>query len=98
MAQFGVYEIKGRGLVLDCQHDFLSDLNTRVVAPLRVAGDPIGSFARLNPEVEVNGRRYRIAMQLLRAVDRRDLGPLVVRLDDDDFTIMAALDLLISGF
>jgi len=98
MARLGVYPIKGHGLVIDCQHDFFADLQTRIVAPLRTPGDPAVSSSRLNPQVEVDGQSYRMATQLLRAVDRRDLGPLVVRLDDDDFAIMAALDLLISGF
>lgn len=98
MAQFGVYEIKGRRLVLDCQHDALSDLDSRVVAPLSPLGDPIIGFARLNPEVEVSGRRYKVAMQLLRAINRRELGRLVAQLDDDDFAIKSAIDLLISGF
>lgn len=98
MPQFGVYRVKGQRLVIDCQHEFLSELESRVIAPLQPIGKPTVDFARLNPEVEVGGRRYRVAVQLLRAVDRRELGRSVAQLDGEDFAIKAALDLLISGF
>ena len=39
MAQFDVYRIKDHGFVLDCQSDLLSGLKSRVVAPLRDAGE-----------------------------------------------------------
>ncbi len=98
MAQFDVYRIESGGLVLDCQSDLLSDLGSRVVAPLRPADDTAVSRTRLNPLIELNQGTYRVATQFVRAVDRRHLGTRVGSAAGQEWEIKAALDMLISGF
>ena len=98
MAQFDAHEIKGHGLVVDCQSHFLRDLQSRVVAPLRDADEPSVSTSRLNPLVSIDGKNYRVATQFMRAVDRRQLGPIVASLRDHEYAIKGAIDLLVSGF
>ena len=98
MAQYDVHGIAGHGYVVDLQSDVLSDLGSRVVAPLRDEDEPTVSRSRLNPLVEVDGKRYRVAVQFVRAVDRRQLGPRVASLAESEWDIKSALDLVISGF
>lgn len=98
MSQFGVYEIKGHSLVIDLQHDLFSDLRSRVIAPLRDPAEPSVTSSRLHPLVEVEERQYRVATHLMRAVERRELSRIVTLLDDEEFKIRSALDLLFSGF
>lgn len=98
MAQFDVYRVTGDRLVVDCQHDLLSDLPSRIVAPLRPAGDAVVQAARLNPVVDIDGSRFRIATQFLRAIERRELKDYVGSLAAYEYEIKAALDMLISGF
>ena len=98
MAQFDVYLIEGYGLVVDCQSDLLSELRSRLVAPLRDPAEPIVFSTRLNPVVEVEKRTYRVAAQFLRAVDREQLGTRVATLAGSEFEIKTAIDMVVSGF
>ncbi|VVS96128.1 Toxin CcdB [Sphingomonas sp. EC-HK361] len=98
MAQFDVHLIAGHGYVVDCQSDLLNDLRSRVVAPLRDPDEPTVWQSRLNPEVTIDGTRYRVAAQFLRSVDRRQLGRPVASLAAHEWDIKAALDMLISGY
>ncbi|WP_121119875.1 CcdB family protein [Croceibacterium ferulae] len=50
MAKFDVYRMRQGGiLVIDCQADLLSGLNTRLVVPLLARSDAPQPAARLNP-------------------------------------------------
>lgn len=97
MAQFDVYSIEGQGLVVDCQSDLLSDLRSRVVAPLREPDEPSVSKSRLNPLVKMHRTEYRVAIQFLRAVDDRRLGEKVGSLLDYEYNLKAAIDMVVSG-
>lgn len=98
MAQFDVYANRsGDGLLLDCQADLLSDLNTRFVVPLlppELAPKPGG---RLNPAFDVHGDRYVMVTQYAGALEQRELGRKVASLTEHDFEITRALDVLITG-
>lgn len=87
----------GEGLLLDCQADLLSDLNTRFTVPLlppEVAPTPAG---RLNPSFEIDGRQFVMVTQYASAIELRELGPKVASLAERDREVMNALDLLITG-
>ncbi len=96
MAQFSVYRVRGNIFVVDCQADLLRDLPTRLVAPLRTP-EP-DAPARLVPVFEIDGKRLAMMTPLLRSIAVRDIEATVADLTAHEFTIKAALDMLISGF
>ncbi|RYG80554.1 MAG: hypothetical protein EON59_15075 [Alphaproteobacteria bacterium] len=71
MAQFDVYRIRGNVLVIDCQSDLLSDLQTRFVVPLRPTDAVI--VKRLTPSFTINGQALTMVTPLARAIDIRDI-------------------------
>jgi toxin CcdB len=98
MAQFDVYRIADQGLAIDCQSDWLADLRSRIVVPLRPFDDvPIVS-PRLNPIFMINGERFAMATQFMRSVDSRYLTDRIASLDAHEFVIKTALDMLVSGY
>jgi toxin CcdB len=87
-----------RPLLLALQSDLLSrNLDTTVVAPLEPADN--GKFAdRLNPEVTVEDKRYVLITQEIVTVRKSALGERRGSLVDERDRIIAALDLLFTGF
>ena len=80
------------------QSDLISrSLETVVVAPLEAADS--GKFAdRLNPAVTVDGRSYVLIAQELVTVRRSVLGEPRGSLGHERDPIIAALDMLFTGF
>ncbi|BCA62108.1 hypothetical protein HMP09_1342 [Sphingomonas sp. HMP9] len=97
MAQFDIHSIASHGFVVDCQSDLLSDLRSRIVAPLRKPDEPSVLQSRLNPLVKVHQTDYRVAIQFLRAVDSRLLGEKIGSLLDYEYDVKAAIDMVVSG-
>ncbi len=104
MAQFAVHrnpnaETKGHiPFLLDVQSDLLGPLATRVVVPLYTAAALKGAALRtLMPSFKVEGRAVVMATPELAGIPRRNLGPAVADLSGQRGTILAALDLLITG-
>lgn len=98
MAQFDVYQNAfGSGLLLDCQAQLLSHLDTRLVAPLLPPAQAPKPAGRLNPAFEIGGEPYMMATQYAGAVEVRELGPKVASLAGHDREIMNALDILLTG-
>lgn len=98
MARFDVYENPaGIGLLLDCQANLLSHLNTRLVAPLLPAGQGPKPAGRLNPAFDIGGERHVMMTQYAAAIELRELGPKVASLADGDREIISALDILLTG-
>ena len=98
MAQFCVHRLPDGGLVLDCQSELLDHLTTRLVVPLApvdLAGAPM---AVLNPRFDIDGAQYQMMTQFSSAVSARHLGRTVTSLADQDYIIMRALDMLITGY
>lgn len=100
MARFDLF-LRPRGApgyLLQIQSDFLDRLETRVVAPLLPPGAVPRPIRDLHPRFEIEGQPYLMAIQLLGAIPKRELGPrvgsLAIRQDD----ITRALDLLMTGF
>jgi toxin CcdB len=98
MARFDVYAMKrGGALVVDCQADLLSGLKTRVVAPLVAEGHAPPPARHLNPVFEVRGERFVLMVQLLSAVEVRELGDCVGSLGEQGEAVLGALDFLTTG-
>jgi toxin CcdB len=75
----------------------LRSLDTVVVAPLESAKS--GLFAdRLNPRVDLDNERYAIIVQELVAVRKSVLGHACGSIAADRDAIIAALDLVFTGF
>jgi toxin CcdB len=101
MSQFDVFRSPRAGiypLVVDVQADLHAKLATRIVVPLvlrtRYAAQPL---ARLTPILKVRGDEYVLVFPLLAAVPKASLGELVGSLAAQRATLIAALDLLITG-
>ena len=96
MAQFDVHRF-GRGLVIDCQSDLLSHIETRFVIPLVPRAMAQVAARRLNPHVVIEGEELIMVTQAASAVLARDFGDTILSLADRSFEITDALDVLISG-
>jgi toxin CcdB len=101
MPQFDVFRNSRSAaypLLVDLQADIHGRLTTRIVIPLmaltRFGGQPL---TRLTPLVTVGGDDYVAMFPSLVAVPKTSLGALVGSLAADRTTLIAALDLLITG-
>jgi toxin CcdB len=85
-------------LLVALQSDLLArSLDTVVVAPLERAAS--GTFAdRLNPQVVVDGEPFALVAQEIVTVRKSTLGQPLGSLAADRDKIIAALDLLFTGF
>lgn len=104
MAQFDIYRNANPATraripyLLDVQSDLLDPLATRVVVPLCKPEVLKGKLAeQLNPVLEVEGRKMAMLTPELAGVSRKILGEQIGNLSDKRSSIIAALDLLITG-
>jgi toxin CcdB len=104
MPQFDVYRNRNaatRGrfpLLLDVQSDLLEPLSTRVVVPL----SPVTSarelvMKQLAPILTIDGKQYVMLTPQLAGVSTRELGQSIENVAAERSTVIAALDLLITG-
>ena len=105
MARFDVYanaDAHSRRLypfLLEVQADLLRDLPTTVVIPLALPSAVENlPTSDLNPEFTISGKRVLAMTQELSAIQRRALGKRTITLIDEQTRILAALDLLLSGY
>lgn len=98
MAKYDVYRLGDGILVVDCQADLLSDLDTRFVVPLVPAAESWGNVRRLNPTLPFRDEPHVLLPQEAMTLNRRELGMSIGSLAEHDLTIGNALDMLISGF
>jgi toxin CcdB len=105
MAQWTVYRNRNSEtaseipFLVDVQSDLLSQLGTRVVVPLyRTDGACLQPITRLTPEVEIEGETCLLMTPQLAGIATRELGTPVGTLNELRSEIVAALDLLITGF
>ena len=96
MARHDVYRGGGTYL-LDCQSDYLSNLDTRFVVPLLPEGE-VPKVHRLNPVFRIQGERLVMATQLGSSVPARNLQEVVASLADEHDVIMNAFDVLLTGY
>ena len=98
MARLDVTRLRGgTDLVLDCQANTLRDLGNRFVVPLRPIEQWPKPVRRLNPVFVIEQRSWVMLTQFAAAVSVRDLGAFVMSLENEEFAIGNALDLLIYG-
>lgn len=97
MAQFDVWRTVDGGLVVDCQSDLLSHLDTRFVVPLLPASEFEVVARRLNPLFTVEEVEHVLYTQFAAAIPARQLNDVIVNLDDHSFVIIDALDVLLAG-
>lgn len=85
--------------LVDLQSDLLVSLETRMVAPLyaKTAIGPL-PMLRLTPVVLFQGHEYLVMIPEMAGVPRRSLGVAVGDLSHLRGEIIAALDLLFTGF
>ncbi len=104
MAQFRVYRNPGADsrsrfpLLLDIQSDLIGALETRVVVPLAPAGKESRWVTVLMPIFDIDGKRYAMCTPQLAGVAKAGIGAEVADLASRRDEVIAALDLLISGF
>ncbi len=104
MAQFSVHRNKNPRTkadipyLLDVQSDLLDHLDTRVVIPLAKAksfGGPPSEA--LKPIFDIGGERCIFLTPMLAGISKKELGAEAGSLREEQFAIIAALDVLISG-
>lgn len=85
-------------LLVDCQSDMLDHLDTRLVVPLILADSSPPAISGLTPVFDIDGDSYVMATQFAASLAKRDLGQPVVNLAPEHNRILAAADMLMSGF
>ncbi|HEU4877285.1 MAG TPA: CcdB family protein [Sphingomicrobium sp.] len=95
MAQFDVHRL-GDTLVVDCQSDLLTQLDTRFVVPLIPRDRAPVPASRLNPLFAIGGEDHVMPPVRQRRSPPRPLAP-VTSLADRAFDLIDALDVLIGG-
>jgi toxin CcdB len=105
MAQFDVFpnpSVQSRDKIpylVVLQSDLLDDFDNAIVAPLRIkAQDKAIPVLRLNPTVDINGQSHFLRTQELAAIPVRSLKGCVANLSSQRDEILAALDILFTGF
>lgn len=83
--------------VVVLQSDWVTDTSSVIVAPL-VAPSGTRTSKRLYPEFEIEGRQLALAITDLAALERSRLANPVASLDSERDKIIAALDLLFTGY
>jgi toxin CcdB len=105
MAQFDIHENadprsrERTPYLIDLQTEILSELATRVVAPVRPRAEHEHTIiSRLHPIISVNGVEHVVAVSELAAIPVSLLGPPVASARSERTAITGATDLLLTGF
>jgi toxin CcdB len=96
MSQFDVYRLSDGPVVVDCQSDVLAYLQSRFVVPLLPPSLVEGS-AVLNPLFEIDGESMHLFPQGAATVEASELRLQISSLAGHRFTILNAIDLLLTG-
>lgn len=84
--------------VIELQADLLSDLNTRLVAPLAPLRLYRGAMPRLNPVIDIEGEPHVILTHQMAALPARLLAaPPIANAEVHRYDIVAAVDFLVTG-
>jgi toxin CcdB len=100
MPQFDVLRARGAAIypfVVDIQSDVHAKLATRIVVPMVARARYTLPATRLTPIVTVRDDEYVLLVPLMAAVPNAVLGEVVGSLAAQRATLIAALDLLITG-
>ena len=96
MARYDVFRTRSGTLVLDIQSDRLSNLSTRVVAPLRPYEQGMKLFRDLMPVFTVEQIKVVMVTHQLAAVPLRELAIRIDNLSAHSHEVVAALDVLLT--
>lgn len=83
--------------LLELQSDLLTDLNTRLVAPLVPAARFGPPASRLNPVLRIGSRNFVMDTALIAGIPANQLGERVATLGERSAEVLGALDFLVSG-
>jgi len=103
MAQFDVYVNPNPNsqqhipYLVDIQADLLDHLSTRVVAPLYRQGNIVNLLQQLNPIITMKDKSFILSIAELAAIPFSSLGAPISNTHHERESIMAAVDLLITG-
>ena len=104
MAQFDVYKNPSKAtqktfpFILDIQHDYVSDIGTRIVLPLgRLKYFQNENLGKLTPSIEYNGEKLLILTPQIASIPRNKLKNPIGTLNHFRSEILAALDFAITG-
>lgn len=98
MAQFDVYRLIDGRIVVDCQSDAVDAFSTRFVVPLQPYSQDAVLTRRLHPRLILDGEEYVPLTQLGAALRKRELHNKIGSVDEYEYEIKAALDMLFTGF
>lgn len=104
MAQFDIYSnlnpatSEALPYLLDVQSNLIDIVSTRVVAPLANVASIGAAADRLNPPFEVRGIQVVMVTEQIAGVPKTILGAVIGNLANERAAILAALDLLFTGF
>lgn len=103
MARFDVHAYSVRNspvaAVVDVQADILAALATRLVIPLvpsAIAREE--ELPRLKPRIDINGEPFVLMTTDMAALPASALGAVIVNIEDQRQTVIAAVDFLLQGF
>ncbi|MHB2267479.1 CcdB family protein [Aliihoeflea sp. PC F10.4] len=100
MARYDVYR-DPRGtdnLLVSIQSDVFDALDTRMAIPLLPERADRTALKKLNPIIDIAGKRYALYTQLMLAVPVSALREKVTNISGSRDEITAALDMLFQGF
>lgn len=98
MAQLDLFKTQAGDILVDVQSDLLNHLATRLVVPLLDPAISPKPISRLNPGFTIDGSALILYPQLALAVPVSDLSHRVGSLAEHHFTIMSAMDMLLTGY
>lgn len=105
MARFSIYKntddhTKTTPYILDVQTDLLSDLNTRVVIPLRNSGryQQLSATQDLMPRFAIQGKDFILDTPKMAAIPSKYLTKEIGNLRDQQHVVIAAIDRLFHGY
>ena len=96
MAQFDVYRMRDGSLLLDCQADRLSQLDSRLVAPLLTIDEAPPRRAQLNPTFMIADHLHVMVTQFAATVRRAELRAKVADLSRFRLAIIGAFDMMLT--
>jgi len=100
MAQFDVLRTRvgsAYPLVVDVQADTHARLATRIMVPMVLRARYAQPISRLTPVMPVHGTAYVVMIPLMAAIPKTAVGEIVGSLAPQRMTLIAALDLLLTG-
>lgn len=99
MLRFSVFKNnESGGYLLDVQSDILSGLNTRAVVPLEPVDNSPKPATYLNPIFKINNEPHVMLTQFIAAIPESELNKPVTNFSEFHAEIVAALDMLFTGF